>query len=177
MQWKLKMDAFSNAEELVAMVDANHAMMVFYLYGAFKPRDHSVVDEVLQGFLIKLWQKYDRIKTISTEKLNGYLLMMLRNEYLDYLRKEKKGQRAEIDEKNTQHLAVELYHGCPEEAHANVLQVLKSILKRSDHYEVMRMHLEGFSYLEIEEIMNIPLGTVGTIIRRSKEKLRRHLDQ
>lgn len=176
MQWTFNIESFSQAEEFVVAAKAHHATFAFHLYGAFKPRDNSVVDEVLQRFYIKLWKKFDRIKKAAPDKTLSFLLKMLRNEYIDYLRSEKNGNRAELEEIEPQQASVGLYHACPGEAHEDILLQLKRILKPK-YYEVMRLQLEGFGYQEIAEIMDMPIGTVGTIISRAKEKLRDHFEE
>jgi RNA polymerase sigma factor (sigma-70 family) len=61
----------------------------------------------------------------------------------------------------------------------NGIEAMKAIGILDQKYRdaVVMNHLEEASYREISEKLNIPIGTVGTLISRGKKILREHLER
>lgn len=64
----------------------------------------------------------------------------------------------------------DIYYYCPEIHIEEILAVLGQLLS-SENFEIMKLYLEGYTYIEIADQLNMPVNTVGTRIHRSKKKL------
>jgi RNA polymerase sigma-70 factor (ECF subfamily) len=58
----------------------------------------------------------------------------------------------------------------------NLIQVALNKIGKKYRIVLLMYYMEGFSYIEISKILNLPLGTVKTRIRRAKGKIKNELD-
>ena len=109
-----------------------------------------------------------------------WLLKIVRNTCYTWLRKNKRYEAAEPFEEN--HPDVRVEGSNPETllvAKANaqmVQQGLEHILPEYREILILR-ELEGFSYKEIAQIVDIPLGTVMSRLSRARKELRERLQE
>ena len=135
------------------------------LYGNPGSAD-DLVQDTLERALIKqaLWR--------DDSELRPWLFTLMHNIYINQIRKTcTQPFMQELDEnlRDTSETPEARYH-------AQQLKYNISLLP-DDHREVfLLVSLEGFSYVEVADIVGIPVGTVMSRLSRSREKLRNLLD-
>lgn len=122
-------------------------------------------EDVTQEVLIKLYRTAKDFE--SDDHLRYWLVRVTSNECKKRLRSHR--ETASIDE------CVEL--AAPDDAQNR--EVLRAVLSLDDKCrEVVLLHFYyGYPIAEIAKILRIPKGTVGTRIKRAKEKLRDMLEE
>lgn len=132
--------------------------------------DPDVADDVVQQTLYKAIQNYQQVKEVAA--LNGWLFKILARSFADHYRSHK--EYAMDDELH----AMDDY--TPENA-ANEQQIVKRVrdaIKRipiEQRQVVTLVDLEKFSYVEVANIMSIPVGTVMSRLSRARQTLHKYL--
>ena len=132
----------------------------------------DIAEEVVQETMIKALNSVDRVNNIKA--LDGWLFRILSNCFIDYCRK----QREEIDidetlliEKDTP----ESLH-CQDEMLAAVRHAIASLPFK--HRQVLTLiDIENFTYAEVAEIIDAPLGTIMSRLNRARQSLKQKLDE
>ena len=134
--------------------------------------NNDVAEEVVQETMIKALNSVDKINDFKA--LDGWLFRILSNCFIDYCRK----QREEIDiddtlliEKDTP----ESLH-CQDEMLAEVRYAIASLPFK--HRQVLTLiDIENFTYTEVAEIIDAPLGTIMSRLNRARLSLKQKLDE
>ena len=132
----------------------------------------DVADEVVQEAMIKALNSVDKVKNI--EALDAWLFRILSNCFIDYCRK----QRDEIDIDDTKMVE----RNTPETVHRQnemLVTVRTAIASLSfKHRQVITLvDIENFSYAEVAEILDVPLGTIMSRLNRARQSLKQKLDE
>ncbi len=153
-------------------------------------RDRELAEDLAQESFVRA---YNAIGTYSPRyKLSSWLFKIANNLAIDYLRKRRldtvsiDGAPTAVTESELAQTRIELESEdeSPEEYAENRElgdQIEAAIGKLRPHYRTATVlrHVEGYSYEEIAQIMDLPLGTVKTYIHRARLELREllaHLD-
>ncbi len=126
--------------------------------------------DIAQETMAKALKRVNQLRDAA--KLDSWLYGILINCWRDYFR----GQRDTVDIDN-----IELTHNeTPEHVQQTqdmVQSVRKSIarLPETQRLVVTLVNLEGFSYAEVSEILNIPVGTVMSRLSRARSSLAEYL--
>ena len=130
----------------------------------------SDVEDAVQEVFIAIWKSADKFDSSKAKEIT-FVSMIARRRFIDHLRKISKHKNLEsIDEDNSTH---QLY----KESMLNEstdLQLIKNAIKRLDidDQELLNLSIyQGYSHSEISKLLNLPLGTVKTKIRRNLIKL------
>ena len=140
--------------------------------------DADAAHDAVQQAFIKAYGALDRFEL--GRSFRPWFLQILRNQCRDMLRRKKAGFEVQrIDQVLTERLPSS---SNPEDDHrrASVREVLWQGLGRIsvDHREVLVMkELEGFSYAEIAEAMDVPEGTVASRLFHARRALREALEE
>lgn len=132
--------------------------------------DPAQADDLVQETLVKA---ISRLRTLHDEEaLRPWLYRIMTNCHRDWLRR----QRDTVDPEDAG-LACE---DCPQmnaERAQTVRSVREAIRALSDDQRkvVTLVDLEGFSYGEVAEILEIPIGTVMSRLSRARQQLKRRL--
>ncbi|MDO6589074.1 MULTISPECIES: sigma-70 family RNA polymerase sigma factor [Rhodobacterales] len=138
--------------------------------------NRAEADDALQEVFIKVWRAADRYQTNGLSPMT-WLITIARNHAIDRLRARKKGQ-AGLDE------VAELADSAPgpeqqaiaSSARAQINDCLDELPK--DRAEaVRRVYLDGDTYQDLADAMQVPLNTMRTWLRRSLIKLKDCLSQ
>mgnify|MGYP003497750447 CR=1 FL=1 len=156
------------------------------LYGAGyrltrNPRD---AEDLVQDTLVRAYRFWDSFQAESNCK--AWLLRILTNTFInEYRRKQaapRKSDFAEIEDAFESQLAPEAagqMKNPEEEALANVfdedVQRALDLLPQDYRMAVLLADIEGFSYREIAEILEIPIGTVMSRLHRGRKALQKRL--
>jgi len=132
----------------------------------------DMAEEVVQETMIKALNNVDKVKNI--EALDGWLFRVLSNCFFDACRK----QRNDIDIDDI----VLLDDNTPEIVHGQneMLSSVKTAIEMLPlkHRQVLTLvDIENFSYAEVAEIVDAPLGTVMSRLNRARQSLKRILDE
>ena len=135
-------------------------------------KDQDKAESLVQEVLIKLWEKRESLKAI--DNLLSYLMVMVRNISIDYLRKEKTSLRVYLKIKPE-----ESVNTTEEQVSKNEFEekVLKSVMNLPERCRIA-FELSRFDSLtnkEIAEEMKISVKGVEALIGRSLKLLRSEL--
>lgn len=176
-------------EEVVEMVKKNKQCYVCLMERyedkmlRYVRRISGVSDETAQDIVQDIFLKvYININAFDPElKFSSWLYRIAHNETINFWRRNNKKKKANIswddnealqniikDEKNTEQ---DVYQKITNE------KLLGAVNRLDEKYQdvIMLNYLEGKSYQEIADILNKPMGTVGTLINRAKIKLAEEL--
>ena len=131
----------------------------------------SDLEDAVQEVFIAIWKSADKYDASKAKEIT-FVSMIARRRFIDHLRKISKHKILEsIDDDNSGH---QLY----KESLLNEstdLQLVKNAIQSLDIYDQELLNLsvyQGYSHSEISKLLNIPLGTVKTRIRRNLIKLK-----
>ncbi len=131
----------------------------------------SDVEDAVQEVFIAIWKSASKYDPQKAKEIT-FVSMIARRRFIDHLRKVSKHKNLEsIDDKNSGH---QLY----KESMLNEstdLQLIKQAIESLDidDQELLNLSIyQGYSHSEIAKLLNLPLGTVKTKIRRNLIKLK-----
>ena len=131
----------------------------------------SDVEDAVQEVFIAIWKSADKFDANKAKEIT-FVSMIARRRFIDHLRKISKHKNLEsIDDDNSGH---QLY----KESILNEstdLQLVKNAIQSLDidDQELLNLSVyQGYSHSEISKLLNVPLGTVKTRIRRNLIKLK-----
>ena len=152
-----------------AMVSFYQAAIYNHLYRLLGNSDDAL--DLTQDTFIKVYKNRSKIDT--DKNFRAWLYKIATNTAYDWLKKQKRLPKTqEIDEAaefETNELSLS-YYSIEQINNLDLENALKSL--KSGHESVIRLYYQqGFSYVEISEILQIPLNTVKTNISRAKAEL------
>lgn len=149
-----------------------YAVLNRFSYSFIKEQD--IAEGLVQEVYLKLWNKREQL--VHVENILSYLMRMVRNQCIDYLRKEK------VNSKIYLNFEPEISDNSTEEQIAKnefEEKLLKSILKLPERcriaFELSRF--DGYSNKEIAQNMQISIKGVEALIGRSLKFLRIELKE
>ena len=133
--------------------------------------NQSDLEDAVQEVMIAIWKSADKFDPNKASEIT-FISMIARRRFIDYLRKitKHKSEDSMDDDNNNIHLYKESLLN--EETD---LALVKSAIEEldTDDQELLNLSVyQGYSHSEISDILNIPLGTVKTRIRRNLMKLK-----
>ena len=164
--------AFDSAAE-------RHARKV-YTFAAYLLGDPHEAEDVAQEVLVKLWT---RGGGIPTDRLEAWLMRVTRNACTDCLRKRKRtaevisiqrDDRPRADRPSPEPSPERMAAGS--ELGARILGEMERLSTAARSVVILR-EIQGFSYVEIAEIMNMSLDTVRVTLHRARRRLRESLKE
>lgn len=132
--------------------------------------DPMLADDLVQETLSKALLKQDQLKDFS--RLESWLFRILHNCWMEYLRTKK--PTLDIDD-------IDLQNDETPEAKLTEQQIVRrvrnaiAVLPLTQRQVITLVDLEGCSYIEVSEILDIPLGTVMSRLSRARTLLKKHL--
>jgi len=155
--------------KLCKRLEADRARLYRMVYAWSNSED--VADEIVQETMIKALNNVDKIKNVNA--MDAWLFRILSNCFIDYCRKLR--DEVDIDE----NLLVE--RDTPEtiqhqnEIFTTVREAISSLPFK--HRQVITLiDIENFSYAEVAEIIDVPLGTIMSRLNRARQSLKQTLD-
>ena len=142
-------------------------------------RDHRDVEDVLQNSFIKVYRflrSFDESFSFSS-----WIYRIVHNETYDFFRFKKRKPEFTIDDDSQQiFLNIESDHDTPDQVfdknidNKSMQEALKSLDKKYKDVLLLR-YSEDKDYRQISDILQIPEGTVATLIHRGKKELKKVL--
>ena len=146
-------------------------------------RDRTLAEDLSQEAFIRAFNAIESYK--SRYKFSSWIFKIANNHTIDYLRKRKLetvsidgSPHARTSEEEAQtRLVVESHEEAPDkyvESRELGGQIEEAIGQLRPEYRtaVLLRHVEGYTYEEISEIMELPLGTVKTYLHRARGELK-----
>ena len=134
----------------------------------------SDVEDAVQEVFIAIWKAAEKFDHTKASEVT-FISMIARRRFIDYLRKVSKHRNLQsIDEDNGQELFKESILN-----ESTDLQLIKDAIGTLaiEDQELLNLSVyQGYSHSEIAKLLNIPLGTVKTRIRRNLIKLKSLFD-
>lgn len=130
----------------------------------------ELADDLTQDALSKALRQSTQLNELST--MDGWLFRILANCWHDYLRARR--ENVEYEEEKHQHQVT------PEKLslrHEEITAVREAVSRLNvlQREVVTLVDIEGFSYLEVAEILDVPIGTVMSRLCRARRLLKDEL--
>ena len=157
------------------------------LYGAAlrMTRNPADAEDLVQETMLRAYRAFDRFEPGTN--LKAWLFRILTNAYINaYRKKQREPQKVSQDQVEDFDLYQELKDHDPEFSRTPETIVLDSLVESDilqaieDLPEQFRLavvlsDIEGFSYAEMAEIMDVPMGTVMSRLHRGRRALQKRL--
>ena len=147
-------------------------------------RNPADAEDVVQETFLKAYRAYDSFA--EGTNLKAWLYRILTNTYINkYRKKQRRPSEVELGELQDLYLYKRLgeHSGARESAEdealdmfvdEDIIEALES-LPENFRLPVLYADVEGFSYKEIAEILDVPIGTVMSRLHRGRKALQRKL--
>ena len=157
------------------------------LYGAAlrMTRNPADAEDLVQETMLRAYRSFERFEPGTN--LKAWLFRILTNAYINtYRKRQREPQKISQDQIEDFDLYQELkdhdsrYQATPESIVLDSLvdsDILEAIEDLPDQFRlaVILSDIEGFSYAEMAEIMDVPMGTVMSRLHRGRKALQRRL--
>jgi RNA polymerase sigma-70 factor, ECF subfamily len=152
-------------QELTDLYRANAARL--FHYGLLLTRDASLAEEAVQETFLKYYVQRQRT---PSKMERPWLFRVMRNYILDQQKSSRNKTSVSLDEAS--HYFDQ--SRSPESIiqFSQAIEHLQQVLSPRE-MECLQLRTEGFSYKEIGAILAIETGTVGALLARSTEKIRK----
>lgn len=148
-----------------------HTLAVYLL------ANREEAEDVTQDVLVRLWR---RGHDVVPEKIGPWLVRVTRNACIDAMRRRKGGSQVVIDDD----AGIELHEPAPgPEKLAQASQLGGRILRALDALSepgrsvVILREIQGLSYQEIGEALEMPMSSVRVTLHRGRRRLREELKE
>lgn len=135
--------------------------------------DEAEAQDAVQDILEKMWR--DRTKLETYTNLKGFILVSVRNNCLDRLRKRKVRRSTDLD--NTRELRDKDPRNYDNE---DLVKIAKKAMEQLPEKQRSAMHLRDIEGLELEEIatiMETDMGAVRSNLSRARKKVRDEINK
>jgi RNA polymerase sigma-70 factor (ECF subfamily) len=130
----------------------------------------SLADDLVQDTIVKALRNSSQLK--NTDAVNGWLSRILANCWYDYLRQQK--ETVDLDNLPYEEFASD----DDEHEKQDIIRRVRAMiaeLPMGQRQVITLVDIAGFSYVEIAEILDIPIGTVMSRINRARRALKTKL--
>ena len=158
--------------------------------------NHHDAEDLISEAYIRFFNSYDKGKSNYKEGTNilGYLKLIVKNLYIDRIRKQKRSPNIISIHKNTNDGEIVNFNEYKSQKLekdeesikdpfalnldiAKVLKKMDSLLSREDKEIFFLVFIEGYKYNEVAKKLKISQGTIGSRLNRSLKKVRQELDE
>ena len=132
----------------------------------------ALADDLVQETLTKALTKSSQLRDPAAS--SAWLYSIMANCYTDHFRRQRTTE--ELDEETLTHDATPEHESDRQQVIGRV-RVAITKLSEGQRQVVTLVDLEGFSYVEVAQILAIPIGTVMSRLCRARLALREHLQE
>lgn len=169
-------------QRIVALLQGQDRAAIDLLYDHYSPalfgvilrivQSRELAEQVLQDVFVRIWRNghlYDAHKS----KLYTWMLNIARNAAIDATRTAYFKHFRKTDD-----LTLLTHVPASESINPDVMDVRKMVHGLEDKYRILieKIYFEGYTQQEIEQELNIPLGTIKTRLRAAMSALRARFD-
>src|ERR1700753_3158826 len=145
-----------------------------YSYGLILTRNHAEAEDLVQETYVRAIRTMGRLN--SDSNVEGWLFTILRNIWLNHLRRQRTARIVAIDEEKNETNSAETAND-PYSLYVSKweLELVRDAIQQlpTDFCQIILLReFEEFSYQEIAKILDCPLGTVMSRLARARAKLR-----
>ncbi|MHC4934223.1 MAG: RNA polymerase sigma factor [Planctomycetota bacterium] len=155
-------------------VVATHGRKVFTL-SVYLLGNREEAEDVTQEVLVRLWRRGGEV---APERIGAWLVRVTRNACIDAIRRRKQDTSVDIDGVAATALR-ESAPGPEALSHASQLgrRILRSLEKLSEpgRSVVILREIQGLSYQEISDVLEMPINNVRVTLHRGRRRLREEL--
>ncbi len=175
---ELVQQVLSGNENAFRFLVAKHERLVLHVVGRIIQSEDDVKD-ICQEVFIKVFRKLKRFRGES--RLSTWIATIAYNTSISYVRKQKKYVEQSYDEQPAIIVGEEdnsLNQKIVEREEIKEY-LLRAIEELPVHYRTVLtlFHLEEFSYKEIEQITEMPEGTIKSYLSRARKILKERLER
>ncbi len=138
------------------------------------------VEDIVQSIFLEIWRRGLLAQVRERKKIDAWLSIMSQNRAVDFIRKKRERLMSEDELKSFEKLLPAADDPIEElekmEVWENLQEAVSSLSDR-DKVVIELFIIYEKTHREIAEFMKLPINTVSTIIRRSKEKLKKFLKE
>lgn len=158
--------------------EVHHESLLLFATGLCRrfEMDASFANDLLQEFYYSVITRYEIVAKGYAEKGLPYLCQMIKNEIIDQDRKVKGLERKKELFSMEIPRSADVFSHCFELQSEKFLEDMSILLPAQD-FQIMKLYMDGHSYDEIGEFMEMIPSTVGVRIHRAKKTLGPHFDQ
>ncbi|MEZ5492564.1 MAG: sigma-70 family RNA polymerase sigma factor [Gammaproteobacteria bacterium] len=145
-----------------------HRQRIFsFAYYSLRAREDA--EDITQDVFIRLWQHW---RKIDHDRMGAWLMRVAHNSVIDHLRRHKNDQQR-VDMPETLEDAVAVQDpGLESEQFREHLETAISTLPDPHRSIVIMRDIQGLSYLEIEQSLNLSQSQVKVYLHRARRQLR-----
>lgn len=157
-------------EEALELILHAWRRKVFHLACALL-EDRADAEEAAQEAFLRIWKGLPGFRGQSS--LSTWIYAVTRNTCLSYRQASRRPVSLPLDEEPVR-AAVEAWHAArqPKESRVDLLRLLPQLPEQ--HRRVLTLYyLEGKSYEEVAQMLQLPMGTVKTWLNRGRKELAR----
>jgi RNA polymerase sigma factor (sigma-70 family) len=166
-------------QELTSSLQRREQSAFSYLYDQYSGALYSVIhnivtdseiaNDVLQEVFVKIWKQIESYDA-SKGRLFTWMLNISRNASIDMLRS-RQYQHSKQNQELTDHVYEKA--GAVSDSTDNIgLKKIVNKLKEDQRVLVELSYFQGYTQDEISKMLNVPLGTVKTRLRKALSELR-----
>lgn len=136
-------------------------------------------EDLVQDLLVKLYPRYDEL--VKVEKLRPWLVTSLYRMFVDGVRRRGRSPLELITDETAFYDSVASDDNEPDESlqrHQH-LDIIQEAFKRlsDDHRTLLTLHdMEGYRLVELEKMLDVPIGTLKSRIHRARARMRELLE-
>jgi len=136
-------------------------------------------EDLVQDLLLKLFPRCDELEAV--DKLRPWMVTSLYRMFVDGTRRQKRSPLELIDDEVAFYETQTSGGGSPTQnlAEDQRIQQIQSAFERlsEDHRVLLTLHdIEGFRLVELEKILEVPVGTLKSRIHRARARMRSMLE-
>jgi RNA polymerase sigma-70 factor (ECF subfamily) len=140
-----------------------------YNYALKMARNTDDAQDLVQETYYKAYRSYHQFENATNSK--AWMFMILKNTFINNYRKLKREPAIKSDQSRDNNLDLEFYQNLLDDELANALSKLPANMRGV----YLLCDLEGYTYEEIAELVNIPIGTVRSRLHRARKLLQDEL--
>lgn len=133
-------------------------------------QDKQLAEDVVQESLMKAWQHRDFVRNDSAEM--AWLCQVLKNTIADHFRRMGRAEIIELDEELCDAVQLSPEESCLRSDMTRMVRESIAGLPMLQKQIITLIDLEGMSYAQVAEILEVPVGTVMSRLSRARETLR-----
>jgi RNA polymerase sigma-70 factor (ECF subfamily) len=132
-------------------------------------------EDLVQDLLVKLYPRYDEL--VKVEKLRPWLVTSMYRMFVDGVRRQNRSPLELISDEAAFYDTVAGEANEPDEmllSHQR-LDLIQEAFKRlsDDHRSLLTLHdMEGYRLVELEKMLEVPIGTLKSRIHRARARMR-----
>lgn len=129
----------------------------------------GMADDLVQSTLERALQRLGQVRDES--RLDRWLYSILHSQWVDELRRSNRNQKKLVQFSIVQNIEQKNRDGAVSLCNSIDFERALARLVPEQREAITLVHLAGYNYAEVSEILNVPVGTVASRVARAMERL------